>query len=219
MSGCAKPVGVLLVDDHVIWRQGLRSMLDGTRFHVVGEAGCAAEALRATRETRPDLVLLDIRMEGGDGFSALREIKRAAPATVVLMLSVYDNPGFVAKSLTEGASGYLLKSVTRAELLDTLERAAAGESLVSADALRKAMLRSNRPADEEGLPIPLSAREVEVLTLLTDGLSNREIAAVLVVSESTVKTHVEHIVQKLGVSDRVQAAVWAARHGMTATSG
>jgi DNA-binding NarL/FixJ family response regulator len=163
-------IGVLLVDDHAIWRGGVRSMLNGTEFKVVGEAGSGRDALIEARRlhdngTPPRLVLLDIRMAGGDGLDALVALKAEHCELAVVMLSTYDNPTYMA-----------------------------------------------READE--CVHPLSERELEVLRLLSTGLSNKEIAPILFISESTVKTHVTHIIAKLGVSDRVQAAVWAARRGV-----
>jgi DNA-binding NarL/FixJ family response regulator len=210
------PVDVLLVDDHAIWRGGVRSMLDDTEFRVVGEADSGKAALQVARELNPRIVLLDIRMAGGDGLDALRAIKSAHPAMAVIMLTTYDNPTYMARAVAGGAAGYLQKGVDRDELLRALRAVAGGEMLLNASDL----IRSLRGVTGEGagstdLIEPLTDREEEVLRLVATGLNNRDIAAVLFVAESTIKTHVEHIIGKLGVSDRVQAAVWAARHGVT----
>lgn len=210
----------MLVDDHAIWRGGVRSMLEDTEFVVVCEAGSGLEALEQARTHTVKLTLLDIRMAGKDGLETLALLKQEFPQMIVLMLTTYDNPTFMARAVAGGAAGYLLKGVERDELLSALRKAVGGESLMDADALARSLKGISKEA-ARALDVfePLSERELEVLRLLATGLSNREIAAVLFIAESTVKTHVEHIIQKLGVSDRVQAAVWAARHGFVGQSG
>ena len=213
----AGPIDVLLVDDHAIWRGGVRSMLEDTEFQVVGEAASGQEALETARRIRPRLILLDIRMAGGDGLDALVVLKAAHPKTAVVMLTTYDNPTYMARAVAGGAAGYLLKGTDADEVLDALRAVTAGEMLLS----REDLVRSLRGVSEHAagaadLIEPLTGREEEVLRLLATGLPNRDIGSVLFVAESTVKTHVEHILGKLGVSDRVQAAVWAARHGLAA---
>lgn len=208
-------IPTVLVDDHAIWRGGVRSLLEDTEFEVVGEAASGQEALRVIRETRPRLVLLDIRMAGGDGLDALQAIKQEHPRTAVVMLTTYDNPTYMARAVAGGAAGYLLKGMEQDDLLAALRAVADGETLLRAqDLVRSLRGVSAAAADAPELIEPLTERELEVLRLLSTGLNNREIAAVLVVAESTAKTHVEHIIRKLGVSDRVQAAVWAARNGL-----
>ncbi len=190
-------------------------MLAETEFEVVGEAASGREGLQETRRLSPQLVLLDIRMVGGDGLDTLQSLKQEHPQTIVVMLTTYDNPTYMARAVVGGAAGYLLKGVERDEMLDTLRAVTNGEMLLSPESLA----RSLRGISQEGLQSgeliePLTDRETEVLRLLATGLSNRDIAAVLFVAESTIKTHVEHIICKIGVSDRVQAAVWAARHSL-----
>jgi len=211
-------VPVLLVDDHAIWRGGVRSMLEDTEFQVVGEAASGAEALVLARELKPKIVLLDIRMAGGDGLDALQALKHESSQMAVVMLTTYDNPTYVARAVAGGAAGYILKGVTRDELLNGLRAVAEGEMLLNPQELVRSLRGiSESAAGSEDLYEPLSSREQDVLRLLSTGLRNRDIATVLFVAECTVKTHVEHIIQKLGVSDRVQAAVWAARHGLVPT--
>lgn len=207
---------VVLVDDHAIWRGGVRSMLDDTEFKVIGEASSGKEALVVVRELQPQMVLLDIRMAGGDGLDALHAIKSEFPRTAVIMLTTYDNPTYMARAVAGGASGYLFKGIEYEALIETLRTVASGGMLLSAEDLVHS-LRNVDPtaAESEDLVEPLTNREREVLRLVATGIPNREIASVLFIAESTVKTHVEHIIGKLGVSDRVQAAVWAARHGLT----
>ena len=208
-------VRVVLVDDHAIWRGGVRSMLEDTEFEVVGEASSGREALGVVSRTLPHIVLLDIRMAGGDGLDTLQVLKAQNPEAAVVMLTTYDNPTYMARAVAGGAAGYLLKGMQQEALLDALRAVARGEMLLSAVDLTRS-LRGITPgmAGTEDLIEPLTDREQEVLRLLATGLPNREMAAILFVADSTVKTHVEHIIGKLGVSDRVQAAVWAARHGL-----
>ena len=208
-------VRTVLVDDHAIWRGGVRSMLEDTEFTVVGEASSGREALEVVSRTRPRIVLLDIRMAGGDGLDTLQALKAQSPETAVVMLTTYDNPTYMARAVAGGAAGYLLKGVDQESLLDALRAVDRGEMLLSAQGLSR-LLRGITPGmpGTEDLIEPLTDREHEVLRLLATGLPNREMAAVLFIAESTVKSHVEHIIGKLGVSDRIQAAVWAARHGL-----
>jgi DNA-binding NarL/FixJ family response regulator len=212
-------VPVMLVDDHAIWRGGVRSMLEDTEFQVVGEAASGREALEKARQVHPRLVLLDIRMAGGDGLDALIALKQEHPRMVVIMLTTYDNPTYMARAVAGGAAGYLLKGVEHDEMLRALRAAANGETLLAReDLVRSLRSISETAAGAEDLIEPLTDREHEVLRLLATGLSNRDMGTLLFIAESTVKTHVEHIIGKLGVSDRVQAAVWAARHGLGPTN-
>lgn len=212
-------VTVVIVDDHAIWRGGVKSLLDDTEFAVVGEASSGREALDVVRRTRPRIVLLDIRMAGGDGLDALQAIKAERPQTAVVMLTTYDNPTYLARAVAGGAAGYLLKGVDGDEMLAALRAVANGETLLSPQDLYRSLRGvSEHAAGARDLAQPLTDREQEVLRLLSTGMNNRDIAHVLFVAESTVKTHVEHILGKLGVSDRVQAAVWAARHGLAPTA-
>lgn len=209
-------VRVLLADDHEIWRGGVRSMLKYTEFLVVGEASSGKETLEVAYQLQPDLVLLDIRMSGGDGLDTLRTLKQECPRIAVVMLTTYDNPTYMARAVAGGAAGYLLKGIARPVLLDSLRAVANGEMLMTPGSLLYSLRGiSVQSIGSEDLIEPLTKREDEVLRLLATGLTNREIGGLLFISESTVKTHIDHILGKLGVSDRVQAAVWAARHGLT----
>jgi DNA-binding NarL/FixJ family response regulator len=211
-------ITVMVVDDHEIWRDGVRSMLKNTEFEVVGEAASGKEALDTIAGIHPRLVLLDIRMAGGDGFETLTALKGCYSQLSVVMLTTYSNPTYMARAVAGGASGYLLKGVKRQELLKALRSVADGETLLSReDLIHSLRCVSEQSHGSEELAEPLTPREVEVLRLLATGLSNRDIASLLFIGEGTVKTHVEHIIGKLAVSDRVQAAVWAARQGMVET--
>ena len=215
-EGIQPAVSVLLVDDHAIWRGGVCSMLEDTEFKVVAEASSGREAIESVALNQPHLVLLDIRMSGGDGLDALVTIKREHPRTAVVMMTTYDNPTYMARAVAGGAAGYLLKGVERDEMLSALRAVMNGETLLEAqDLLRSLRSVSENAVGSCDLVEPLTNREEEVLRLIATGICNRDIGAILFVAESTVKTHVEHIIGKLCVSDRVQAAVWAARHGMT----
>ena len=211
-------IPVMVVDDHEIWRDGVRSMLKDTEFEVVGEAASGKEALQTVSSIQPRLVLLDIRMAGGDGFETLTVLKAEYPQISVVMLTTYSNPTFMARAVAGGASGYLLKGVKRQELLTALRSVADGGTLLSREDLHHSLrcVSDNSQTSEE-LAEPLTPRELEVLRFLATGLSNRDIASLLFIGEGTVKTHVEHIIGKLNVSDRVQAAVWAAQQGLVKT--
>lgn len=222
-----REIDVLVVDDHAIWRDGIRSILEDTEFRVVGEASSGQEGVAQVRALQPQIVLLDIRMAGGDGLDALRTIKVEHPQTSVVMLSSYESPTYMARAVAGGASGYLFKGLKRMELMAALRAVAEGEMLLSREDLARSLRglsQSESPSQGENprgaakqaqdLIEPLRKREIDVLRLLATGLGNREIGALLFVSENTIKTHVVHIIGKLGVSDRVQAAVWAARHGL-----
>lgn len=208
-------VPVVLVDDHEIWRDGMKSMLSDTEFAVVGEASSGRECIGVVEQTCPRIVILDVRMAGGDGFEALRTLKTRFRKISVLMLTTYSNPTFMARAVAGGASGYLLKGLKRTELISALRAVAQGDILLTREDLTHCLrCLSDTHHVRPTLIDPLTPREIEVLTLLATGLANRDIATILFISEGTAKTHVEHIISKLGVSDRVQAAVWAARNGM-----
>lgn len=215
----SETIPVVLVDDHAIWRGGVRSMLEDTEFQIVGEASSGKEALEVVRETRPQIVLLDIRMASGDGLDTLQALKKEHPRLKVVMLTTYDNPTYMARAVAGGAAGYLLKGIEYEALLSALRAVTHGEMLLTAQDLTRSLrgITANT-AGSEDLIEPLTDREQDVLRLIATGMPNREIGCVLFIAESTVKTHVEHIIGKLGVSDRVQAAVWAARQGLVSPS-
>ena len=213
----AQVVSVLVVDDHALWRDGVRSLLQRTEFRIVGEASSATEALEQVRSLRPRLALLDIRLQGGDGLDVLQAIKRECPQTAVLMLTTYESAGYLARAVAGGAAGYLLKGIGREDLLRAMRAVVSGEKLLSQGELARCLSEAGRidaaGAGEAEVPA-LSEREQVVLWLLAIGLSNRQIAGALSLAENTIKTYVDRILVKLGVSDRVQAAVWAARRGL-----
>jgi len=207
----SEKIRLLIADDHEVVRCGLKTLVNGTEIQVVTEVSTGEDAVKATLENPPDVVLLDIRMPNGDGLTALGRIKLEKPEMPVLMLSTFDNPTYIARSVALGASGFLLKGCTRDELLNTIRTAAAGESAWTRDELRRVTGALATPRLAADVEVPLTQRESEVLRQLAYGLTNKEIAAALHISYETVKEHVQHILRKIGVSDRTQAAVWAVR--------
>jgi DNA-binding NarL/FixJ family response regulator len=204
-------IRVLIADDHEVVRCGLKTLIAGTDIKVVGEVSTGAEAVKFALENDVDVVLLDIRMPEGDGLTALGRIKLDKPDLPVMILSTFDNPTYVARAVALGASGYLLKGCTREELVKGITSAAAGESAWTREELRRVTGALATPRLSADVEVPLTQRESEVLKQLASGLTNKEIANLLHISYETVKEHVQHILRKIGVSDRTQAAVWAVR--------
>ena len=213
-------IGVAIVDDEDVVRSGFAALLrTQPDFDVVGVAGDGVAAIKLCREQRPDVVLMDVRMPTMDGIEATRRIvSEAGENTTVLMLTTFDLDEYVYDALGAGASGFLLKDATAEDLFDAVRVVAAGDALLSPRITRRlitefARLRPAPPASAEALR-ELTRREVEVLQLVAEGLSNAEIAQRLVVSEETVKTHVSHVLAKLGVRDRAQAVILAYESGL-----
>ena len=204
-------IRLLIADDHEVVRSGLKTMLAGTEAKVVGEVSTGAAAVKFALENELDVVMLDIRMPDGDGLTALGRIKLDKPNMPIVILSTFDNPTYVARAVALGASGYLLKGCTREQLINTLRIAASGESAWTRDELRRVTGALATPRLTADVEVPLTQRESEVLRQLAYGLTNKEIAQALHISYETGKEHVQHILRKIGVSDRTQAAVWAVR--------
>lgn len=204
-------IKLVIADDHEVVRSGLKTLLAGTEIKVVAELSTGAEAVEYAKEHDPDVVMLDVRMPDGDGLTALGRIKLDKPDMPVLILSTFDNPTYIARAVALGASGYLLKGCTRDQLLDGIRKSAAGESAWTRDELRRVTGALATPRLTADVEVPLTQRESEVLRQLAYGLTNKEIAQALHISYETVKEHVQHILRKIGVSDRTQAAVWAVR--------
>lgn len=209
-------IRIVIVDDHGIVRQGLRALLTRPGIEVVGEEDSGYAAVEAARQLQPDVMLLDIRMKDGDGLQALPQIKAVSPCTSVIMLTTYANPGYLARAISSGASGYLSKETNPDQIVRAVMAAATGEELIDRTLLEMALAQAvdaSPPTPEPtDMPVePLSEREQEVLRLMVQGLSNHSIADTLNISIPTVKTHVQHILQKLHVSDRTQAALLAIR--------
>jgi DNA-binding NarL/FixJ family response regulator len=210
----------LLVDDDDLMRAGLRSVLSSDEtIEVVGEAGDGRAAIQRVHELSPDVVLMDIRMPNLDGISATREILATRPEAKIVILTTFEEDDYIFGALSAGASGFLLKRTSPEQLIGALHAVAAGDSLLSPSVTRRVIERMARqPAPDtsssERLD-ELTPRERDVLELLARGLSNNEIAADLVIEESTVKTHVKRILMKLRLRDRVQAVIFAYESGVT----
>jgi two-component system, NarL family, response regulator LiaR len=210
----ADAIGVLVVDDHAVVREGLRTFLelqDG--IVVVGEAADGEEAVRQAEAVRPDVVLMDLVMPRLDGVGAMRELRRRLPATRVIVLTSFAEDERLLPAIQAGAAGYLLKNVAPAELARAVRAAHAGEALLDPVIAARLVDAIAQPPGEPA-PERLTAREQEVLALIARGFSNKRIARELGIAEKTVKTHVGHVLAKLGVTDRTQAAVHAVRMGL-----
>ena len=221
LSRKAKPARLVIADDHELARAGLRAMLTGQRgLEVVGEAVNGREALALCRRLQPDLALIDVRMPEQNGLATCRAIKEECPAMSVILITIHENPEYLLEALKAGAAGYVLKDISQGELITAIKGVLRGESILNKELVILLLRRmaSDTSSQEELLARRLSPREREVLRLLTHGQTNREIAQNLIVSVSTVKIHVEHILAKLGVSDRTQAAVRAIELGLLQTA-
>ncbi|MFJ9625539.1 response regulator [Streptomyces sp. NPDC101181] len=208
-----KIIRVLLVDDHQVVRRGLRTFLEIQEdIEVVGEAGDGAEGVARTEELRPDIVLMDIKMPGTDGIDALRRLRELDNPAKVLIVTSFTEQRTVVPALRAGASGYVYKDVDPDALAGAIRSVHAGHVLLQPE-VAGALLADDDTGTGTGRGSTLTEREREVLGLIADGRSNREIARALVLSEKTVKTHVSNILMKLDLADRTQAALWAVRHG------
>jgi DNA-binding NarL/FixJ family response regulator len=204
-------IRVLLVDDHAVVREGLRTYLELQEdLEVVGEAADGAEAVRAAQALRPDVVLMDLVMPVLDGVGAMRELRQVQPATRVIVLTSFTDEAKLLPAIQAGAAGYLLKNVQPQELHRAIRAAHAGEALLDPAVAARLVEAIAQPAGAAA-PERLTPREREVLALIGRGLSNKRIALELGVAEKTVKTHVGHVLAKLGVADRTQAALYAVR--------
>jgi DNA-binding NarL/FixJ family response regulator len=201
MSTLDRPIRLLIVDDHPVVRDGLRGVFTGDPdFEVVGEAGDGAEAVAMVERDPTDVVLMDLRMPRMGGVEAIARLREAAPATRVLVLTTFDTDRDVLPAIEAGATGYLLKDAPREELVRAVRAASRGESVLSPAVAGRLMGQVRKPTQEA-----LSRRELDVLKLIADGATNREAAGQLFVSEATIKTHLLHIYDKLGVRDRAGA--------------
>ena len=210
------PARVVIADDHELARAGLRSMLTGERgLELVGEATDGNEAVALCRDLRPELALLDVRMPGMDGMAATHAIKAVCPGTIVVLVTMYASPDYVLEALKAGAAGYLLKDASRREVITALRQVLRGESLLTTETTSRLMRRmaGETPRPEQQAIERLTQRERAVLGLMVEGQANRQISQNLNMSLGAVKTHVEHIIVKLGASDRTQAAVRAVEQG------
>ena len=212
-QGATREIRVVLVDDHALFRSGLRELLEQYGVDVAGEAEDGASALEVVRDTAPDVVLMDVTMPGMSGIEATMRIRAVAPTAQVIMLTVSPDEQDVEEAIYAGACGYLLKDAPTREILAAIRAAAAGESHLSpriaANILQRVRTSPDRPPNPEEARAELTARETEVLRLIAEGKDNTQIAKELFISVQTVKNHVSNILAKLEVENRVQAAVLA----------
>ncbi len=212
----AEPITILIVDDHALVRQGVRAFLETQPdLSVLGEAESGTAAAQFVSEHAPDVVLMDLIMPGMDGVEATRQVKRISPRSQVIVLTSYHEDEHIFPALRAGALSYLLKDVGPPELADAVRKAAHGEAVMHPRVAARVIQELHGAMHDPANPFTeLSEREIEVLRLIADGLSNATIAERLVISEKTVKSHVSNILSKLHVADRTQAAVFAWREGI-----
>ncbi|GHD74775.1 response regulator [Vogesella fluminis] len=211
------PIRILLIDDHTLFRSGLKALLQRQPdLEVIGEAADGLEGVKLTEQQKPDVVLLDLDMPVMHGRDALSQILVTQPQQAVLMLTVSEDGEDLAECMKSGARGYLLKNINADFLLSSIRRAVDGDSVLSPEMTAKLVARLRTPTIETRNPEleSLTPRERETLSYLASGASNKEIARALDLAESTIKVHVQNILRKLGLSSRVQAAVYAVEHGL-----
>jgi DNA-binding NarL/FixJ family response regulator len=224
------PARLLIADDHPLAREGVRAMLASeAELEVIGEAQDGGEAVNLCRCLEPDLVLMDVQMPELNGLEATQEIKVECPDAKVLILTIYEDLDYLFEAVKVGVAGYVIKDATKRELVEAIRRALGGQSSLDQDLAMRLLQRLGRDDDQRATPSPgmpkspeplrepLTPRELEVLRLLSHGLTNRQISQELVISAATVKVHIEHIIAKLGVSDRTEAAVRASQAGLLGT--
>jgi two-component system response regulator DevR len=205
-------IRVFLLDDHEIVREGLRALLESQGdFEVVGEAATAAEALARIPPLQPDVAVLDVRLPDGDGVRVCREVRTHAPEIKCLMLTSFADDEALFEAIMGGAAGYVLKQIKGTDIVDAIRRVAAGESLLDPDATRRVLDRIRNPPEEDERLASLTPQERRILGLITDGLTNRQIAEEMFLAEKTVKNYVSNLLAKLGMERRTQAAVFGAR--------
>ncbi len=205
-----KKLSILIADDHPVVRDGLRGMLESQPdFEVVGEAADGAQAIKLVEELRPEIVLMDLRMPQVDGVTAIRAIKSSQAETQILVLTTYDSDADILPAIEAGATGYLLKDSSREELYGAIRATARGDTVLAPTVAARLVGQMRAPAEER-----LSSRELEVLQLVAEGASNKDIASRLHISQATVKSHLIHIFGKLGVSDRTAAVTVALQRGI-----
>ena len=205
---------IVVADDHEIVRAGLKSLLQGTDIKIVAEAATGEAAVRLALKHDPDVLLLDVQMPDGDGLAALGKLKSERPNLPILIWSAFDYPNYVARAVALGANGYVLKTAGKEKLVQAIRTAATGETTWTREELRRITGALATPRLAADMEISLTQRESEVLRHLAKGSTNKEIAVALKISYETVKEHVQHVLRKLGVVDRTQAALWAVRRNL-----
>jgi DNA-binding NarL/FixJ family response regulator len=209
-----KTIRLLVVDDHEVVRSGLKAMLADTEICVVGEAAGSTAGVKYAVEHEVDVVLMDIRMSEGDGLTTMGRIRLEKPDQPVVIFSYFDNPVFIARAVAMGANSYVTKNSKREVLLNAIRVAAKGENTWTREELRRVTGALATPRFTTDIEVPLTAREGEVLRMMANGATNKQIADTMKISYETVKEHVQHLLRKIGLTDRTQAAVWAVRKGI-----
>ena len=212
------PINLLIADDHPVIRVGLQRLLADTDIAIVAMAEDGLQALDLAHRHQPTVVLLDQKLPKLSGLQALARLRQELPKVQVLLFTAFHNMGWMAEAMNLGAVGYLLKGISREDLLAAIRSAAAGQSIWSSADIRRITGASLRPDLNQSDETPITPRELEVLKWLAKGLTNKEIAKEMSLSVETVKEHVQHLLQKLWLSDRTQAAVWAVRQGISPNS-
>ena len=206
---------VLLIDDHTVLRQAVRVMLEvESDIEIVGEAGDGVEGVAAVARARPDVAIVDLKMPGMSGLSAIPEMLKASPKTAIIVFTMYNNPVYVYEAMHAGASGYVLKSASRDELLRAIRAVKQGAGFLQAEVTKPLLKRLVVDARLEAERSNLTLREVQILEFLSEGKSNKEVASYLSISDETVKTHLKRLYEKLGASDRAQAVAIALRQNL-----
>jgi two-component system response regulator DevR len=207
------PIRVFLLDDHEIVRRGLRDLLESVAdIVVVGEAGTEDQAVRRVPALDPDVAVLDVRLGDGNGIEACRQIRSKHPRTACLILTSFSDDEALFEAIMAGAAGYVLKQIRSNDLVDAVRRVAAGQNLLDPAVTARVLERLRRGPEEDEMIARLSRQEHEVLTLLAEGLTNRQIAERMYLAEKTIKNYVTSVLSKMGVARRTEAAVYAARH-------
>ena len=208
-------IKLVVADDHEVVRSGIGTLLEGSEVEIVGLAGSVEDTVSLTESTKPDVVLLDVRLGTEDGLSALEMIRTQNADVSVVMMSTYDNPTYVARAIALGATDYILKDSSRIDVLEAIQRAASHELPSETSILRRVQATMEKRKDRtDSKDVPLTNRELQVLRHIALGLSNREIGTSLSISVETVKEHVQNILRKLDSTDRTAAAVWAVKSGL-----
>lgn len=209
------PIKVMIVDDHKLVREGLKAVFDqGDEVEVTGEASSGEEAIEIVDKVKPDVILMDISMPGMNGIQATKAIRDSHPDAKIVILTMLDQEGYVYEAIKAGATGYMLKSTSSDELVNAIQTVYDGKALLHPEATAQLLKEFVSLAENKARDYGISNREMEVLQLLSEGKTNKEIAKALWISEQTVKTHVAHIFDKLGTSDRTETVARALRNGL-----
>jgi two-component system response regulator DevR len=206
----SEPVSVFLVDDHEVVRQGLRTLLEDAGLRVVGEASTAAEAVRRIAATRPQVAVLDVQLPDGTGIDVCRDVRSLVPDTACLMLTSFDDDEALFAAIMAGASGYLLKQIRGLQLVDSVQRVAAGESLLDPKVTARVLERIRSGPRQDPRVAMLTEQERRILDLIAEGLTNRQIGSRLGLAEKTIKNYVSSLLAKMGLQSRTQAALFIA---------